>query len=223
MDYWAWPEFFKKNGYLCLVCKRHWNNFPVKRSSIEFLEIEQMGNNLERKVNGNFHELIQLVRYSLFSCSLLDYIHEAKYLLFHSWEVWCRFSGCYQGHAAPLRKGGQRRTWAQFPSGDKEEPFWGKDSFSSESNQLLVVMTLLTLTSWGLKSNFRPARCSAICHSLTALWSSLLSGSTNRKAVIFVPPYLNSSKSTPCRSWKPTQHHATVKLRGGILGLGGPP
>lgn len=38
--------------------------------------------------------------------------------------------------------------------------------------------------------------------SLSTFWTSGLSGSTNRKAVMFVPPYLNSSRSTVCRSCK---------------------
>lgn len=60
----------------------------------------------------------------------------------------------------------------------------------------------LTLLLFCPISSSRLYLFSPYIQSWTTFWISGFSGSTNRKAVILVPPCLNSSRSTLCKSWK---------------------
>lgn len=70
------------------------------------------------------------------------------------------------------------------------------------ASYMSAVSALMTLSFWWATNwvDFLTVFSSDCDHSVTALRTIWLSGSTNRNAVIFVPEYLNCSKSSVWRS-----------------------
>lgn len=81
--------------------------------------------------------------------------------------------------------------------------FYGCAKFkaSIKGHQKLIILIWISNFTSAATSDFL-FRPSLAFQSRTDFLTSGPSGSTNLKAVILVPPYLNSSKSTPCKSCK---------------------